>query len=379
MKIEFGGVCFLMGDVAAGVGAILAGCDFFAGYPITPASEIMEFMAEELPKRGGVFIQMEDEIGSIAAIIGASWAGRKAMTATSGPGYSLMQENIGYAYMTETPIVVINVQRAGPSTGQATMPAQGDVMQSRFGTHGDYESVVFAPNSPQEMLDLTIKAFNTAEMLRTPVTVLSDAEVGHMREKVVIPEKVKIVNRKRPKGSSENSLPFWSDEEDLVPSMPIFGEGYELLVTGSTHRGDGTRDVRNPETHEKLVKRLYEKIHRNKNKFMEWEELYTDDARILVISFGISSRPSKGAVIQARKEGLKVGFFRPKVLWPSPEERLLELAESVEKVLLVELSLRGYLMEIQRIFGVRNVVHYGTPRPEVPLSSQVLEVIRRVY
>ncbi|MCD6502670.1 MAG: 2-oxoacid:acceptor oxidoreductase subunit alpha, partial [Euryarchaeota archaeon] len=247
------------------------------------------------------------------------------------------------------------------------------------GTHGDYESIVYAPNSPQEMLDLTIKAFNTAETLRTPVTVLSDAEIGHMREKVIVPEKVHVVNRKRPNKPPSETLPFWSDEEDLVPPMPIFGEGYELLVTGSTHKGDGTRDVRNPETHEKLVRRLYEKIHRNKRKFMEWEELYTDDAKILVISYGISSRPSKGAVVRARNEGLKVGFFRPKVLWPSPEERLLELAESVEKVILVELSLRGYLMEIQRIFGIKNVIHFGTPRPEVPLSSDILKLIRREY
>ena len=379
MNIFKPGTYFMMGDEAAGLGAILAGCRFYAGYPITPASEIMEFMARYMPKVGGVFIQMEDEIASIAAVIGASWAGMKAMTATSGPGFSLMQENIGYAFMTETPLVLIDVQRAGPSTGQATMPAQGDVMQARFGTHGDYEAIALTPNSPQEMLDLTIKAFNISEMLRTPVIVLSDAEVGHMRERVVIPEKVELIERKKPKTHPEETLPFWSEDDDLVPPMPIFRDGYELLVTGSTHKGDGTRDVRNPESHEKLVKRLHEKIHRNKDKFLEWEEAYTDDAKLLVISYGISSRPSKGAVLKAREEGLKVGFFRPKVLWPSPEKRLLELAERVEKVILVELSLRGYLMEIQRIFGIDRVVHLGLSRPEVPLSSEILETIRRVY
>jgi len=370
--LEFGGVCFLMGDVAAGVGAILAGCDFFAGYPITPASEIMEFMAEELPKRGGVFIQMEDEIGSIAAIIGASWAGRKAMTATSGPGYSLMQENIGYAYMTETPIVVINVQRAGPSTGQATMPAQGDVMQSRFGTHGDYESVVFAPNSPQEMLDLTIKAFNTAEMLRTPVTVLSDEIVGHLRERVEIPEKVKIVNRKTHPLGHRIEYPFKADEDDLVPKFPMFGKGHRVHVTGLSHSETGY-PVESAYEHSKLIRRLFEKIRKRTRELFDYEVI-NESSKVKIVSYGCVSRTAR---LIAEKRG--VGLIRLKTLNPIDEELLGDLIQD-SYVLVPEMNMGQLFYDIKRIgleYGALEVRPFNKIGGDPIYPNEIEEAIKQ--
>lgn len=367
------GEYFVEGDVAAAYGAIKAGCLFFAGYPITPASEITQAMAELLPKVGGKFLQMEDEIASISAVIGASWAGLKSMTATSGPGFSLMQENIGYAAMTETPIVVIDVQRAGPAIGQASRPAQGDVMQSRFGSHGDYEPIVLSPNSVQEMFDLTVKAFNLAELYRVPVIVLSDAEVGHMMERLVVPENIQVVNRRIARTLQETTL----YGKDLVSPMGRFGEGLELMITGSTHRPDGTRDTGTPEVQESLVKRLVNKIEMNRHKIEEWEELYTEDAEVLVISHGASSRPSKGAVIRARKEGIRAGFLRPKVLWPSPERRMIELNSRVKKVILPEMSLRGYRMEVERLFPGK-LLHLPKVGGVVPTVDEIFAKITEV-
>ncbi len=364
------GKYFVEGDVAAAYGAIVAGCRFFAGYPITPASEITQTMSELLPKYGGKFLQMEDEIASISAIIGASWAGIKSMTATSGPGFSLMQENIGYAAMTETPIVIIDVQRAGPAIGQATRPAQGDVMQSRFGSHGDYENIVLSPNSVQEMFDFTIKSFNLAEKYRVPVILLSDAEVGHMMEKLVIPEKVEIVDRKRAMSFEETTR--WG--EDLVPPMGRFGDGLELIVTGSTHKPDGTRDTGEPEVQDQLVRRLVNKIEKNRSNIEEWEEYDVDDAEYLIISYGASSRPAKGAYMKLREKGIKIGFFRPKVLWPAPEKRLYDISENIKKVFLVEMSLRGYKMEIEKIFQKR-VVHVPKVNGRVHSSKEVISAI----
>ncbi|MBD6956020.1 MAG: 2-oxoacid:acceptor oxidoreductase subunit alpha [Thermoplasmata archaeon] len=365
------GEYFVEGDVAAAYGAIRAGCLFFAGYPITPASEITQAMAELLPRVGGKFLQMEDEIASISAIIGASWAGLKSMTATSGPGFSLMQENIGYAAMTETPIVIIDVQRAGPAIGQASRPAQGDVMQSRFGSHGDYETIVLSPNSVQEMFDLTVKAFNLSEIYRVPVIILSDAEVGHMMERLVVPERIEIVNRK----IASNFQETMAYGENLVSAMGRFGDGLELMITGSTHRPDGTRDTGTPEVQENLVRRLVNKIEKNRSSIEEWEELYTEDAEILVISHGASSRPSKGAVIRARKEGIRAGFLRPRVLWPSPERRMIELDSRVKRVILPEMSLRGYRMELERIFH-RKVDHLPKVGGVVPTVDEIFTKIR---
>ncbi len=367
------GKYFVEGDLACAYGAVLAGCRFFAGYPITPASEITQAMAELLPKHGGKFLQMEDEIASISAIIGASWTGLKAMSATSGPGFSLMQENVGYAAMTETPVVIVDVQRAGPATGQATKPAQGDVMQSRFGSNGDYETIVLSPNSVQEMFDLTVKAFNLSETYRVPVILLSDAEVGHMMENLVVPENVEVVQRRSALKRDETMV----YGESLVPSMGTFGNGLELLVTGSTHKPDGTRDTGSPEVQETLVKRLHDKIYRNAEKIIDFEEMFTEDAEFLIISYGASSRPSKGAVIELRKKGIKAGYFRPRVLWPAPEERMSELNKKIKKVLLVEMSLRGYLLEIEKMFPDK-VIHFSKVDGVVPTVEQIVKKMGEV-
>ncbi|MEF8835002.1 MAG: 2-oxoacid:acceptor oxidoreductase subunit alpha [Candidatus Thermoplasmatota archaeon] len=349
------GEYFMEGNIACAEGALRAGCGFYAGYPITPASEVMNHLSEELPKEGGRFVQMEDEIASISSIIGASWTGLKSMTATSGPGFSLMQENLGYAVMTETPCVIVNVQRAGPSTGQATKPGTGDVMQARFGSQGDYEIIALSPNSGQEMFDFTIKAFNLAEKYRVPVVLLADAGVGHMREKVHIRDEVETIERRRPE-SDENEY-FDTDREDHVPPMPDFGEGEELLVTGSTHLGDGTRDTSSFETQDRLARRLVSKIEDNREEIEDWEERNVGDADLVVVSYGSMSRLARGAVKKARKNDLDVGFFRPKVMWPSPEKRLREIAEDSE-VLLAELSLRGYRMEVERAVPSENLHIY---------------------
>lgn len=363
------GMYFLEGNIACAEGAMAAGLGFFAGYPITPASEVMHHLARTLPTTGGRFVQMEDEIGSMAAITGASWTGLKSMTATSGPGFSLMMENLGYAYMTETPCVVVNVQRAGPSTGQATKPGTGDVMQARFGSHGDFEIIALSPNSVQEMFDLTVRSFNLSERYRTPVVLLADAGIGHIREKFTIPESVEITNRK--KATTEDN--FHTDEPDHVPPMASFGDGRELLVTGSTHRGDGTRDTAGYETQNRLVRRLKAKIDDNRKDIEDWEEKYVEDAELVVVSYGSMSRPAWGAVKKAREEGLDVGFFRPKVMWPSPEDRLKEIGK-VSDVLLCELSLKGYRMEVERCTGSDDFYVYD----RLNSLPSVDEVYRRI-
>ncbi len=368
------GVYFQEGNIACAEGAMAAGLGLFAGYPITPASEIMHHLARALPKTGGRFIQMEDEIASMAAITGASWTGLKSMTATSGPGFSLMTENLGFAYMTETPCVIVNVQRAGPSTGQATKPGTGDVMQARFGSHGDYEMIALSPNSVQEMFDFTVKSFNFAEKYRTPVVLLADAGIGHIREKFTIPEKIDLVERKRP--LTDDKEFFHSDAEDHVPPMPAFGDGRELLVTGSTHRGNGTRDTAGYETQDRLVRRLKAKIDDNRNDIIEWEEDEVDDAELVVVSYGSMSRPARGAVSKARQSGLKVGFFRPKVIWPSPEKRLRDIGTN-SKILLAELSLRGYRMEVERCVGSENM-HVYDRLNSLPTIDRIYRCIKEV-
>ncbi len=369
------GEYFMEGNIACAEGALRAGCSFYAGYPITPASEVMNHLSKELPTVGGRFVQMEDEIASIASVIGASWTGLKSMTATSGPGFSLMQENLGYAVMTETPCVIVNVQRAGPSTGQATKPGTGDVMQARFGSQGDYEIIALSPNSGQEMFDFTIRAFNLSEKYRIPVVLLADAGVGHMRERVKIREDVKIEERRRPEEGEKEF--FDTDRKDHVPPMPDFGDGEELLVTGSTHLGDGTRDTSSFEAQDKLVRRLVAKIEDNREDIEDWEEHNVEGADLVVVSYGSISRPARGAVKKAREEGHDVGFFRPKVMWPSPEKRLREIGEDSE-VLLAELSLRGYRMEIERAVPSENLHVYDrlNSLPTIDkVYSKIIEVL----
>ena len=341
------GKYFMLGDEAIGYGAIFAGCRFYAGYPITPASEIAEIMARELPKIGGYYVQMEDEIGSMAAIVGASWTGLKSMTATSGPGFSLMQENLGYAIMTETPVVVVDVQRSGPSTGQATKGAQGDFFQARWGTHGDHPIIAISPASVEECFWATVDAFNLAEKFRMPVILLTDGIVGHMREQITIPDpdEVEVINRRLPANEEEAKMPFGGE---LIPPMPLFGRGYFVHVTGSTHKETGMRDVYTPEVHDKLVRRLHAKIEKNKSEIVKWEEKHVEDADVLVVSWGVSARPSLGAVKKARERGLKVGFFRPVVVHPFPEDRLKEISESVKAIVVPEMNLGQLILEVQR-------------------------------
>jgi len=339
------GTYFLQGSEACAEAAIMAGCRFFAGYPITPATEIAEHMAKRLPQVSGIAIQMEDEIASIGAVIGASWAGAKAMTATSGPGFSLMQESIGYAFMTETPCVIVDVQRAGPSTGQATKCGQGDVMQSRWGTHGDYSAIVLSPNSVQEMFDLTVRAFNLAEKYRTPVVLLSDEITAHMRERVIIPpiEKVEIINRKKPKPSDKA---FFGLEE--IPSMPSVGEGFNVAVTGSTHNEYGIRFTADPLVHRKLVERLNGKIQNHIGEIADVESYKIDDCQIGIVSYGCTSRAIYDVIEEAEAKGLKLGYVRLKTLWPFPDEIIKKLAETASKIIVPEMNLRQIFYEVKR-------------------------------
>ena len=336
-----GAVDFIQGDEAIARAAILAGCRFYAGYPITPASEIFEAMSIYMPLVDGVSIQMEDEIGSIAAVIGASWAGAKSMTATSGPGFSLMMENLGYAIMTETPLVLVNVQRSGPSTGQPTLAAQGDLMQAIWGTHGDHSLIVLAPATVQEAFDMTIKAFNLAEKYRTPVILLTDAEVGHMRERVYAPhpDELELIYRKLPANEEEANYPFGDIHGDLVPPMPVFGKGHHTYVTGLTHDEKGRPKTVQSEIHEKLIKRIVEKIEKNKKDIVDYEDYELEDAEIVIISFGIVARSAMRAVKELRKKGIKAGLLKLNVLWPFDFELIERIAERVEKIYVVEMNL----------------------------------------
>ncbi|WP_456423985.1 2-oxoacid:acceptor oxidoreductase subunit alpha [Thermococcus sp.] len=380
-KLYKPGNYFMQGNEALAYGALFAGCRFYAGYPITPSSEIAETMARELPKLHGYYLQMEDEIGSIAAMIGASWTGFKVMTATAGPGFSLMQENLGYAVMTETPLVLVDVQRSGPSTGQATKGAQGDFFQARWGTHGDHPIVAVSPTSGQDAFWETIRAFNIAERLRTPVVVLFDGILAHTRELVKIPDvsEVEITYRKLPKNEDEAKLPFGDQHGDGVPPMPLFGKGYFTHVTGSTHKENGLRDVYTPEVHDKLVRRIHRKIEKNRHVYEKYEEHFTDDAEILVVSWGVTARPALGAVLRAREEGIRVGLFVPKTVHPFPGERMRELGKRVRAILVPEMNLGQMILEVQR-FTNDDVLLKGVNKiGGVPLTvEEILREIRGV-
>jgi len=342
---------FMNGDVACAEGAISAGCRFFAGYPITPATEVAERMAERLPEVGGTYIQMEDELASMNAILGASWGGVKAMTATSGPGFSLMMENLGLGVMLETPCVLANIQRAGPSTGLPTLAGQGDMMQARWGSHGCYEIIALSPSSPQEMYELTIKAFNLSEKYRTPVLIMADEVVGHMSEKVVIrpPEEVVLFPRRKPNVPPEEYLPFVPDA-DLVPPMANAGEGYRFHVTGLTHDERGYPAM-NAKAQDKLVKRLVHKIEKNKEDIIEIEEDGVDGADVVVCSYGISARISKFAVERARQEGINVGMLKLVTVWPFPEQTIRKIARGVKVFIVPEINYGQIALEVERCAG----------------------------
>jgi len=366
------GMYFLSGNDAAAEGAIAAGCRFYAGYPITPSSELMERMSVRLREVGGVFIQMEDELGSIAAVIGASWAGAKAMTATSGPGFSLMQESIGYAAFTETPCVIIDVQRAGPSSGQIKV-GSGDIMQAKWGSHGDYQVIALSPWSVQEMYDLTIRAFNLSERFRVPAMVMSERTVAQLRENMIIPAKIEVCHRKKKKGGS----PFGTEEEDGVPPMPAFGEGERLLVTGSTHDAYGFRKTDDPEAHGKLVERINEKILKNRNGMIETEEYFLEDSDMAIIAYGFTARTSLYVVKRMRKEGIRVGLLRLKTLWPFPEEKVKELGKRVKKVLVPEMN-RGQVAGEVKKFCSSDVIPLGQTNGEVIRPEKIMDVLRRI-
>jgi 2-oxoglutarate ferredoxin oxidoreductase subunit alpha len=339
---------YLDGDHACSEGAIAAGCRFFAGYPITPSTEMAERISERFPQVGGTFIQMEDEMGSMAAVVGAAWGGAKAMTVTSGPGFSLMMENIGLAAMLETPCVLVNVQRGGPSTGLPTLPGQADMMQARWGSHGDYEIIAVSPNSPQECFEMVIKAANLAEKYRVPVMVMTDECVGHMTEKVIIPpaDEIDIYPRRYTKLPPDQYLPFQAGK-DLVPDMVKIGEGYKIHVTGLTHDEKGY-PVMNWQVQEKLVRRLVEKIRLHADELEDLEETYMEDAEIVIFSYGISSRVCIPALQKAKKEGLKVGLLRPIICWPFPEKKIKELASKVKAFVVVEMNYGQLYYEVER-------------------------------
>jgi 2-oxoglutarate ferredoxin oxidoreductase subunit alpha len=372
------GPFFMQGDEACAEGAIVAGCRVFAGYPITPSTEIAERLAARLPQVGGVFIQMEDELSSIALIIGASYAGAKVMTATSGPGMSLFMENIGLAFMTEAPIVIVNVMRGGPSTGQPTRASQGDVMQAKWGSHGDYEIIALSPFSVQEMFDLTIEAFNLAEKFRTPVIILADEIVGHMREKVIIklPEEVEIINRKKPL-SKESFLPFKPDE-DLVPPMACFGEGFKVHATGLTHDFSGFPSSVDPEVHWKLVKRLCDKIRLNSEKIIKVDERFMEDAEIVVVAYGAPARSSLRAVRIARERGLKVGLCRLVTLWPFPQRKFLEYTKHAKAFIVVEMNYGQIVREVERCVQGKPVFLLSKMGGDPSTPNEILNLIYEV-
>ncbi len=369
---------FMNGDEACAEGALAAGCRFFAGYPITPSTEVAEHLARRLPEVNGVFIQMEDELGSMAAILGASAAGARAMTATSGPGLSLMMENIGLGIMMEIPCVIIDVMRGAPSTGLPTMPGQSDVMQARWGSHGDYEAVAYAPWSPQEMFDLTIHCFNVADRYRVPVFLLADEVVGHMVERVVIPpqEEIHLWQRKRPSvPPGEPFKPFQVEDDDLVPPMAHAGDGYRIHYTGLTHDERGYPDM-TADTHHELVTRLVNKVRVNREQLYLTQGFNLDDAEILVISYGCTSRSARRAVREAREQGIRAGLLRLISLWPFPEEVVKSAAANARSVIVAEMNLGQISREVERCTRqpVRGVFHAGGAMiPPEPILQAIRE------
>jgi len=375
------GTYFKNGNWGIVEGAIVSGIDEFFAYPISPASEVVEYVSERLPAVGGkaAFI-VEDEIASVNMCIGASWAGSKVLTTTSGPGFSLKQEGIGLAYMTETPMVIVNVQRGGPSTGLPTFSAQGDYMQVQFGSHGDYPAVALTPWSVQECFDLTIKAFNVSEQLRSPVILLTDGEVSRMMEEITIPKEgeIEIIDRKTPKKGTDKSNFNQFDarnESDLVPPMAHFGEGYKIFGTGLTHKINGV-PLLNEELHIELMERIFKKIEVNKHLFPEPEYHFVDDAEIVIVATGIVARSALEAVIEAREKGIKVGLMRLITVWPFPEEEIEKLASKVEFIV-AEMSMGQLIWPVERFARkkcklVKRIG--GTP----PTPKQILKAIEEL-
>lgn len=368
---------FMNGDHACAEGAIAAGCRFFAGYPITPSTEIAEHLARRMPQVGGVFIQMEDELASMAAILGASAAGARTMTATSGPGLSLMMENIGLGVMLELPCVIVDVQRGSPSTGLPTMPGQSDVMQARWGSHGDFQVIAYSPWSPQEMFDLTVLSFNMADRFRVPVILLADEVIGHMVERVVIPEagQIPFTQRKRPSQPPNGRFdPFLAQDNDLVPPIAHAGEGYRVHFTGLTHDERGYPAM-NAEVHHRLVSRLADKIQHNAAEIVRTESYDLQDARIAVVAYGCTARSARSAVRQARQQGIPAGLLRLVSIWPFPEQALVELAQKVDHIIVAEMNLGQVSREVERVIHrpVSGAFHGGGEMiPPEPILSEIV-------
>jgi 2-oxoglutarate ferredoxin oxidoreductase subunit alpha len=376
------GAHFMHGDHACAEGAIAAGCLFFGGYPITPSTEIAERLARRLPEVDGVFIQMEDELASMAAIIGASAAGMRSMTATSGPGLSLMMENLGLAVMMEIPCVLVDVQRGSPSTGLPTMAGQSDVMQARWGSHGDYEIIAYAPWSPQEIFDLTVLSFNMADRYRVPVIILSDEVIGHMVERVIIPDAADIIrwDRKKPAVPPNGPYkPFETTDDDLVPPMVHAGDGYRVHFTGLTHDERGYPDM-SADAHQLLVRRLVDKILKNAKDIIRTESYYMDDAEIVVVAYGCTARSARRAVREARDKGIPVGLYRLISIWPFPEEEIQQLAEKTKAFIVAEMNLGQIIREVERLSTkpVQGVFHAGGAMiPPDPILAAIEEVAER--
>jgi len=339
----------LQGNAAVALGALDAGVQFFGGYPITPSTEIAEILARELPRRGDKFIQMEDEIGSIAAVLGASIAGMKSMTATSGPGFSLMQENLGFGMSAEVPCVIVNVQRGGPSTGLPTNPAQGDIMQARWGTHGDHPVIALYPDSILECYELTIRAFNLSEKYRTPVILLMDEVLAHMRESVVLPpkDKLNIIHRIKPNVPPEWYKHYKKNPKYISP-VASFGEGYRFHITGLTHDESGFPTSKHDEAND-MMERLLRKITDNLDDLIQIEPFYMEDAEIAIFAAGVVARSAKEAILQARKKGIKVGLIRPLTIWPFPDQDVENMLESTKAVIIAEMNQGQLINEVKRV------------------------------
>ncbi|HET91946.1 MAG TPA: 2-oxoacid:acceptor oxidoreductase subunit alpha [Chloroflexi bacterium] len=365
----------MQGDAACAEGAIAAGCYFFAGYPITPATEIAEVLARRLPQVGGRFIQMEDEIASIAAVIGAAVGGAKAMTATSGPGLSLMQENIGYAAMTEIPCVIVDVQRLGPSTGRPTSPSQGDVMAARWGAHGDHPIIALCPSSVRETFDLTVQAFNFAELYRTPVILLLDEVIGHMRERVTLPspEEIELVERPSTTVPPEWYKPYENFPADVPPLMP-FGTGYRYHITGLHHDERGYPTNRSDEV-QPWLDRIFRKIERSLSEILLYDADGIENAETLIIAYGATARSARYAVEKARKRGREVGFLALKTLWPFPEEVVEHAAARLHRVVVPEMNMGQIALEVERVIGRHKVRRVNRADGEMIQPAQILAAI----
>ena len=367
---------FMQGNEACAEGAFYAGCRFFAGYPITPSTELLEIAAARLPKMGGVFIQMEDEIASISAIIGGSVGGMKSMTATSGPGFSLMQEGLGFACMTEVPCVIVNVMRCGPSTGSPTGPSQSDVMQAKWGTHGDHPAIVLTPASVQELFYETVRAFNLSEQYRMPVIILYDEIVGHMREAITLPApgEVEVIDRLRPTCSPNEYKPYDTHHGDVAP-LAAYGDGYRFHVTGLYHGEDGF-PTNNTKLIEETAKRLLRKVDNNRDKICKNEEFYLDDAEIAVFAYGVSAKSAKFAVKELRRKGIKVGLLRPLTIWPFPEKAVEELSKRVRAIIVPEMNLGQIVYEVERVAQGRCEVKGVLRADTEPIKpAQIIESI----